>query len=446
MIKSFIPIAEALVNEISYKINNYEFGLKEAEEQIRSFVNSIGQNLLEKVVDSITEPTQENRFIIDGDIAIYRDTQNLRLKTIFGKELIRPRRVYKLKDKKGGYYPLDEKLGTHMCKGFSPAVTSLICILGCTLPYNQSSRILSEALGFPISSTGVETNSEHIGNSIDHRPMNSIPEEKQHDVCDLMLVSMDGTMSPRIKEVPGIIGRESMKQPTEYKECNVVVIQKFEEDKHTKDKTYTLKDKWTGAAYGPRNNFEQYIHQAGIKMGQLKAKKVVFIADGLNSNWDIKVTCFPDAIEILDFYHASEHLAQFCNLIESPNRAKQKYAIWRTMLLEGEVLQVITELKDEMESISDKDEGQKHINYFTNNEKRMEYDFYRKQGFPIGSGVVEGACKFVVGKRFKGSGMRWKKKDNENVLALRIAYLNNYLSRYFQSKYPCIELYIPKVA
>jgi hypothetical protein len=101
------------------------------------------------------------------------------------------------------------------------------------------------------------------------------------------------------------------------------------------------------------------------------------------------------------------------------------------MLLEGEVLQVITELKDEMESISDKDEGQKHINYFTNNEKRMEYDFYRKQGFPIGSGVVEGACKFVVGKRFKGSGMRWKKKDNENVLALRIAYLNNYLSRYF---------------
>ena len=70
----------------------------------------------------------------------------------------------------------------------------------------------------------------------------------------------------------------------------------------------------------------------------------------------------------------------------------------------------------------------------------------KEQGFPIGSGIVEGACKFVVGKRFKGSGMRWKKRDNENVLAVRIAYLNNYLSRYFQRKTPCIELYVQKAA
>jgi len=57
----------------------------------------------------------------------------------------------------------------------------------------------------------------------------------------------------------------------------------------------------------------------------------------------------------------------------------------------------------------------------------MQYDLYREKGYPIGSGLVEGNCKLVVGKRFKGNGMRWKKRDNEAVL-------NNDLDRYFEPK------------
>jgi hypothetical protein len=71
------------------------------------------------------------------------------------------------------------------------------------------------------------------------------------------------------------------------------------------------------------------------------------------------------------------------------------------------------------------------LNYFSVNKNRMEYDSYRSQDWPCGSGLVEGSCKLVVGKRFKGNGMRWRKKDNEDVLNVRLYAINDRLDDVF---------------
>ncbi len=76
------------------------------------------------------------------------------------------------------------------------------------------------------------------------------------------------------------------------------------------------------------------------------------------------------------------------------------------MLLEGRALQVVQEMRRRADTVVDRDSAIREINYFRNNLSRMDYDTYKSQGFPIGSGLVEGSCKFVVAKRFKGSGMR----------------------------------------
>jgi len=103
------------------------------------------------------------------------------------------------------------------------------------------------------------------------------------------------------------------------------------------------------------------------------------------------------------------------------------------MLYDGEILQVLSEMKKSLEEkILNNDEALKHYNYFENNKSRMQYELYREKGFPIGSGLVEGKCKLVVGKRFKGNGMRWKKADNEAVLKVRLAVLNNTLDQAFK--------------
>jgi hypothetical protein len=98
------------------------------------------------------------------------------------------------------------------------------------------------------------------------------------------------------------------------------------------------------------------------------------------------------------------------------------------------VLQVIAEMKESLSKVTDRDKGLGEIKYFQKNVDRMKYDEFRSSGLPIGTGLVEGACKYVIGKRFKGSGMRWKKTDNESVLKVRLAKLNGILHQYFEPK------------
>lgn len=292
--------------------------------------------------------------------------------------------------------------------------------------YSSASKLLSTTLGFSISATAIQNNSERIGTAMPDDPINQIPGEKQSHDCDLMLIEMDGTMSPQIPETEGITGRDSLKVPTEYKECNVLVIEKYKGERKV--------DRWVGADYGKRSNFEEYFRKSSIKMGLMSAKKVVFVADGARHNWEMCKTHLPGAIEILDFYHATEHLAGFCELIKDSKRGKNLFKTWREQILKGEILQVLDEMKTSLFYIKDTDSAQKEINYLNNNKFRMAYDEYTVQGYPIGSGLIEGQCKLVVNKRFKRNGMRWKIKDNRAILKLRLAFLNSTLSDYFLPK------------
>ena len=187
------------------------------------------------------------------------------------------------------------------------------------------------------------------------------------------------------------------------------------------------------ARYGTLESFGLHLGRSGLAMGLERAKKLVFLSDGLRANWQICFDHFPGALQILDFYHVSEHLGEFCNLYKNLEKGQRRYGEWYEMLLDGEVLQVIAEMKAAIPELCSSDEGWKHINYFLNSVDRMRYDEYQAANLPIGSGKVEGSCKFVVGKRFKGNGMRWKKADNIKVLRARIAKLNGYLEAHYRA-------------
>jgi len=423
----FLHVAQTLVNELSRHLTADTKTLFEVEQEIVAFINRIGNLLLTEVVEHVQEPTQENTVWVEGKRAVYKQMENLRIRNRFGHEIVRRRRAYYIPEQRSGYYPLDEKLGMQMCGRYSPLMSYLLSFFGGCEAYKPAADKMSAALGFGLSATAVQNNTEKTGQRLDHHPCRSIPTEKQSQTCDLMIVEIDGTMSPRIREEEGITGRESLKQPTEYKECNVIAIEKRAKGERV--------DRWVGAQYGKRTGFEKYVGQTGIKMGQLQADEIVFIADGAKHNWEIQQTTFPGSIGILDFYHAIEHLGAFCDLYKNEQAGKQAFARWRTMLYEGRILQVLQSMKVTLYTrISDPDEAVKHINYYRNNSSRMDYDLYRQQGFPIGSGLVEGQCKLVVNRRFKGNGMRWKSSDNEAVLDVRLAILNNTLDKSFTPK------------
>ncbi len=195
----FLHVAEALVNELTAHLNADTKTLFEIEKEIVEFVNKIGNFLLTEVIEHVQEPTLENTVWVEGKRAVYKQMENLRVRNRFGDDIVRKRRAYYIQEERSGYYPLDEKLGMDKCGRYSPLMTYLLSFFGGCEAYSPSAKKLSAALGFPVSSTAVQNNTEKTGEQLDHHPFRSIPDKKQGESCDLMIVEIDGTMSPRIR-------------------------------------------------------------------------------------------------------------------------------------------------------------------------------------------------------------------------------------------------------
>ena len=157
----------------------------------------------------------------------------------------------------------------------------------------------------------------------------------------------------------------------------------------------------SSAEFGPR------IYAEALRRGLEQAPKVVVLADGARYNWEIAARYFPDAVWIVDLYHARERLNHLCHLLkpDGGHSLSHLQTCWRTMLDEGRVDNIILYAEMMMPKRGKRrKEIEKELGYFKNNAARMDYAEYRKQGLFVGSGVVEAGCKIVIGKRLKTVG------------------------------------------
>jgi len=361
--QELVPTAQRIVKELSRGLNAGQIGLQDAEQEIVEFVNWVGDLMVQEVVEGVEEPTRANRLIVDGEVAVFDQVRNLRFINRFGEYVVRARRCYKFLDQPGSFAPLDAQLGIEGCFGFSPLMTTLICLLGADEAFERSATKLEALLGYAVSSTAVQRTTEKTGERIPDDPAVLIDAAAHGKPCPLMVVEVDGTTSPQISPLPGVTGRESLRAETCWKECNLVVIEKRDGKK--------LTDRWTGARYGPRKDFEPYAAQAGMQMGFMHAEQTLFIADGARHNWELAMTHFPGAVQILDYYHAAGHLGEFCGLLPASIREQHRQR-WSTLLYGGEPLQLIVEMKGVVAKLTDAEAGWKHINSYRNNQQGRE--------------------------------------------------------------------------
>ena len=173
------------------------------------------------------------------------------------------------------------------------------------------------------------------------------------------------------------------------------------------------------------------------RRGLERADKVVVVADGARYNWEIAALHFHGCIEIVDLYHAREHLYELCALLK-PKGSKEFTKLemqMRTWLDEGKVETIIAKAERLLPEDEDqRDEVQKQIGYFRNNAKRMRYGHFREQGLFVGSGVVEAGCKTVVGKRLKQSGMEWTVRGANAIIALRCCLESGDFDDFWESR------------
>lgn len=159
-------------------------------------------------------------------------------------------------------------------------------------------------------------------------------------------------------------------------------------------------------------------------------KPVICIMDGDRALWNKAAEYGLDAIRILDIYHVMERLwsAAYCFHAEGSDDAESFVRTRLTRILEGDVGRVIGGLK-QMETKNQlrgakKKQLKRVITYLENNQKYMQYDYYLDCGYPIGSGVVEGACRHLVKDRMELTGMRWCIQGAQSMLDLRAVNLN----------------------
>ena len=161
-----------------------------------------------------------------------------------------------------------------------------------------------------------------------------------------------------------------------------------------------------------------------------REKAVVCLMDGDRALWNKAKEYGWDTIGILDIYHVMERLwsAAYCFVPEGGEEAEVFVRTRLTRILEGEVGRVIGGLRQMGTKQGLRGAKKKQlksvITYLENNREYMQYDYYLAFGYPIGSGVVEGACRHVVKDRMEGTGMHWRTEGAQSMLDLRTVFLN----------------------
>ena len=157
-------------------------------------------------------------------------------------------------------------------------------------------------------------------------------------------------------------------------------------------------------------------------------KYVVCIADGARDLWLFFRKKYPNAIHVVDFFHVCEHLSRLSELFfKDPSDAKAWYEKQRTILKEypNGAAKVIRAVRYRRGKAKENPEIESELKYLQRNRKRMNYFELQQNKLPIGSGVVEAACKNLIGARMKKSGMRWTIDGGQTVLTLRSLILSN---------------------
>ncbi len=160
-------------------------------------------------------------------------------------------------------------------------------------------------------------------------------------------------------------------------------------------------------------------------------RTVVAVMDGETKLRDLQELKIRRAIGILDIWHVTEYLWKlaYCFHAEGSDEAESFVETYLRKLLEGKVRRVIGGIRQMATkaglSKSKRQKVEQHLNYFAARCDYMKYDEYLAAGYPIGSGVVEGACRHLVKDRMEQTGMRWRIAGAQAVLNLRAIYLND---------------------
>lgn len=377
-----------------------------------------------------------------GQTASYKELRPKPIVTVVGP--VRYQRPYYVCDQcSHAPNPVDALLGVEG-REFSPGVRRMMAVAGSDSDFDLARDQIQLLAGLQVCTKSVERHAEQIGAEIMRIEQDEIKRSVQLQLpipmgapIPVLYVEIDGTGIPVVKkEIQGRIGKVEG-QPAHTREvklgCVFTSSGVDSEGNPIRDPGSTT---YTGAIE-TAEEFGRRIYREAFQRGWSRAKIKVVLGDGAIWIWNVAADQFPGAILIVDFYHACEHLHKVSRLLFPGDEASRKR--WTTSIVdqleEGDIESIVATLRslaNERPELADKLGTE--AEYFQRNTDKMRYPKFREQGLFIGSGVIEAACKTVIGARLKQSGMFWTVEGANRIIALRCCRLSGEFEDFWEAQ------------
>jgi hypothetical protein len=286
-----------------------------------------------------------------------------------------------------------------------------MCYVGQQQVFEEASENFMKLTGVSVSPKQIERICHHYGQLLEEEQRQAIEEggkDKAIKIKGLHYAMVDGGMV--------LTGEEK------WKEMKLARIFKADEMvKLSKNRGYIANSLYVAHLGGHHEFFEEVEHQLDVIPDK------VFIADGAKWIWNWADANYPGAKQILDYYHAKEHLCQFAQIAITDDSQRESWIKQQAdSLLDDGIEKVIASIKNmNTKTHLGRRTKKSLVAYYQTNGHRMQYKTYRQCGLLIGSGAMEAAHKHVIQHRMKLSGQRWTRQGAQRMANLRVAFKSN---------------------
>jgi hypothetical protein len=362
-----------------------------------------------------------------GHEAVFAGYRDKSFDTVLGLVTV-PRAWYHCGPCGHGLAPRDAELGV-AGESMSPGLAAMNDRAASSVPFAQAARLLDELAGVRLTAKRSERAAEASGAAVAAagrerarltaaRKLLPLPPSP---LPDKLYAVIDGTGVPMTSRETA--GREGKGDDGRARTREVKLAVFFTQDRLDKG-GYPVRDRDSAsviATFEPAAAFGNLVKAEGIRRGADHVRQLTVLGDGAAWIWGIATAKFPGATQIVDLFHAREHLHDLARKLEF--MLLDRRGEWLADRLEdldyGHIDGIVAATRKYPLTGVKKDEIDTALGYFENNAPRMRYHWFRQCGLFVGSGVVEASCKTIVGQRLKQAGMHWTVNGADAIIALR---------------------------
>lgn len=373
-----------------------------------------------------------------GEVARYVDRRSKTFQTALGQMTLE-RAYYHCTGCGRGFCPRDRALGMERAS-LSPAVTRMVGLVAAMVSFQESEELLRELAGVPVGAKQVERTAEALGREIAQDERQVV--EASEPCASTMYVGMDGTGVPmRAEELAGRPGKQH-DGSSKTREMKLVTVWSAEgrdeegiavRDRGSISYSAAIESAASDDGHKPLGQFGDRVDREARRRGFDRAKRRVVLGDGAVWIWNLADELFPGAIQIVDLYHAKEHLSEVGKAIYgAESHLAVHWAKRRHDELDADKLDGLLAALRKHAAVNE--EARRCVDYITRNRHRMHYPGFRAAGLCTSTGVVEAGCKVAIGTRLKRAGMHWTMAGANAIVALRCCKLSGRFEDFWERR------------